>query len=232
MHNSSEVTLSQIPPIQSTIEDSTVSEGDACGVHGADGASPSRRHTVRMICLAMTHVYIAFHLISWHVFEFEIWGKTAMMGVPSLVKGNINAAAIMVILILVSILFFGRGFCGWVCHMRGAIEFADWTLRKLKIKRYLNLRKRNTLINTRYRWMLRLGALFVLLLPVIVLISQQGYAVSVNTMSPPPMADLPGYENKLFAESAPFNVDINVTATDILLALGVALFIQFKWLLC
>lgn len=46
----------------------------------------------------------------------------------------------MVILILGSILIWGRGFCGWVCHMRGAIEFADWILRKLNVRQYLNLR--------------------------------------------------------------------------------------------
>jgi len=185
------------------------------------------RHRLRMASLAFVHVYIVLHLVSWYVFGIEIWGKTAMMGVPSLVKGNINAAAIMVLLILGSIFLFGRGFCGWVCHMRGAIEFADWALRKLKISSYQKLRQRNTLLNTRYRWMFRLGALFFLLLPVILVISQIGYSLTVDTMAPPPLADLPGYENKLFAPSAPVNVDIGINAPDILLALGAALFIQF-----
>ena len=44
------------------------------------------------------HAYIAFHLISWHVFDIKIWGKTAMMGVPSLANGTINAASIMVLI--------------------------------------------------------------------------------------------------------------------------------------
>jgi len=180
-----------------------------------------------MISLALVHVYIVFHLLSWHVFGVEIWGKTAMMGVPSLVKGNINAAAIMVLLILGSVLLLGRGFCGWICHMRGAIEFSDWLLIKLNISRYKQLRKKNILLNTRYRWMLRLGALFVLLLPVIVLISQNGYTFLVNPMAPPPLADLPGYENKLFSGNAPLNVDISVTAPDILLAVSMALLIIF-----
>lgn len=203
----------------------------ACRVSHSHSASstqvPSMRHRLRMISLALVHIYIVFHLVTWHVFGVEIWGKTAMMGVPSLVKGNINAAAIMVLLILGSVLLFGRGFCGWVCHMRGAIEFSDWLLRKLKIPRYNKLRRKNILLNTRYRWMFRLGALFVLLLPVIVLISQKGYAFTVNPMTPPPLADLPGYENKLFAGNAPFNVDIGVTAPDILLAISMALLIMF-----
>jgi polyferredoxin len=196
--------------------------------HSSSAApAPTLRHRLRMVSLSLVHIYIVFHLVSWHVFGVEIWGKTAMMGVPSLVKGNINAAAIMVLLILSSVLLFGRGFCGWVCHMRGAIEFSDWLLRKLKISRYGKLRNKNILLNTRYRWMLRLGALFVLLLPVIVLISQHGYTFSVNPMTPPPLADLPGYKHKLFSENAPFNVDISVTAPDILLALSMALLIMF-----
>ncbi len=199
----------------------------ACKVPQSVQPRQTVRHKLRMASLAFVHVYIIFHLISWHVFGIEIWGKTAMMGVPSLVKGNINAAAMMVLLILGSIFFFGRGFCGWVCHMRGAIEFADWVLRKLNISQYQKLRRRNTLLNTRYRWMFRLGALFVLLLPVIVVISQVGYSLTIDAMAPPPLADVPGYENKLFAPSAPVNVDIRADVPGILLALGAALFIQF-----
>ena len=110
-----------------------------------------------MIALAAVHVYIAVHIILWHVFDIKIWGKTAMMGVPSLANGTINAASIMVILILGSIFIWGRGFCGWVCHMRGAIEFADWILRKLKVRQYLNMREKNVLVNTPHRWLLRMG---------------------------------------------------------------------------
>ena len=70
-------------------------------------------------------------------------GQDPMMGVPSLAKGTINAASIMVFSIVVSIFIWGRGFCGWVCDMRGAIELADWILRKLKCRQYLNLREKN-----------------------------------------------------------------------------------------
>jgi polyferredoxin len=150
-----------------------------------------------------------------------------MMGVPSLVKGWINAASIMVILILLSIFIFGRGFCGWVCHMRGAIEFADWILNRLKVRRYLRIRERNVLINTRHRWLLRVGALFVLLLPAIILVHNVGFSPKVNVMSPPPVADLPGYEGKAFAKAAPFNFTIQPTWNDFLLAFGMAVFIQF-----
>lgn len=200
----------------------------SCSISHSSRPQPvSFRYKWRMISLAAVHAYIAVHLISWHVFGIEIWGKTAMMGVPSLAKGWINAASIMVILILLSIFIFGRGFCGWVCHMRGAIEFADWILRKLKVQQYLNVRERNVLVNTQHRWLLRVGALFVLLLPVIILVHNVGFTPRVDVMSPPPVADLPGYEGQAFAKTAPFNFSIQANWHDFLLAFGLAVFIQF-----
>ena len=202
-------------------------DAPSCHVERPLNLPPTKRYKYRMIALGAVHAYIAFHLISWHVFGIQIWGKTAMMGVPSLAKGTINAAAIMVILILLSIFLWGRGFCGWVCHMRGAIEFADWILRKLKVRQYLHLRDKNVLINTPHRWLLRIGALFVLLLPVIILIHNVGFAPKVNVMAPVPLADLPGFEGKAFAKTAFFNFEIKPTWNDALLAVGMALFIQF-----
>ena len=216
------------PPLQLiTIDRRAEDHHSSCKVPAPGTQAPTKRHTYRMMALASVHAYIAFHLISWHVFGIELWGKTAMMGVPSLAKGTINAASIMVLLILGSILIWGRGFCGWACHMRGAIEFADWMLRKLQIRRYLALREKNILVNTPHRWLLRIGALFVLLLPVIILIHNVGFTPKVNVMTPPPIADLPGYEGKAFAKAAFFNFEIKPTWNDFLLAFGLAVFIQF-----
>lgn len=212
-----------------TIEKQRTHHGSApsCKTSAPGSLPMTRRHKYRMVALALVHGYIAFHLTAWHLFGVEIWGKTAMMGVPSLANGTINAASIMVLLILGSILIFGRGFCGWVCHMRGAIEFADWVLLKLNISRYHKIRKKNLLINTPHRWLLRIGALFVLLLPVIVLIHQTGFHPKVNPMTPPPLADLPGYDGKAFAKTSWFNIDISPTWHDFFIAFGLALFIQF-----
>ena len=210
-----------------TIESRKEGSHGSCKVHSPVNLPLTKRYKYRMIALGAVHAYIAFHIISWHVFDIKIWGKTAMMGVPSLANGTINAASIMVILILGSILIWGRGFCGWVCHMRGAIEFADWILRKLKVRQYLNLREKNVLVNTPHRWLLRVGALFVLLLPVIILIHNVGFSPKVNVMAPAPLADNPGYGGKAFAETAFFNFEIKPTWNDILLAFGLAVFIQF-----
>jgi len=111
--------------------------------------------------------------------------------------------------------------------MRGAIEFADWVLLKLKIRRYLRIRDKNVLINTPHRWLLRIGALFVLLLPVIILVHNTGFQTKVSPMTPPPLADLPGYEGKAFAKAAWFNLDISPTWHDFFIAFGFDVFIQF-----
>ena len=100
-----------------------------------------------MISLIVVHVYMVLHFTLWYVFDFKIWGKTAMMGVPSAIAGNINTAAVMVCLICLSIVFYGRSFCGWACYMRGVIEFADWSMRKLNLKGYKKVRDKNILIN-------------------------------------------------------------------------------------
>lgn len=192
---------------------------DACQIaenkKGPREGMQGRNYRIRMAFLVIVHAYIVLHFLAWYVFDFDVWGKTAMMGVPSLIVGNINAAAIMVTLILLSIPLLGRRFCGWVCHMRGAIELADWTMRKLGIQRYVGLKKRNTLINTRHRWMLRFGALFILLLPAILYTVNTPFSVKVNVASPPPYADLPGYENKLFAVArAPVNMDMEIVTAN------------------
>ena len=122
----------------------------------------------RILALIGVHLYILVHFLVWYIFDIKLWGKTAMMGVPSLLVEHLNAAAIMIIIILASIPLYGRAFCGWACHLRGAIEFSDWVLRKLNISVYQELRKKNVLLNTRFRWSFRGIVFFVLLLPVII----------------------------------------------------------------
>ncbi len=161
---------------------------------------------LRMFMLTLTYVYIAVHLSLWYVFDLKIWGKTAMVGVPSLVSGHINAAGIMVMAIFVSVFIYGRGFCGWACHLRGAVEFADWAMLKLKIPRYVKLRKNNVLLNTRYRWILRIGALYILLIPVMFYLSKNGFHISLNLHTPPPFADLPGHDNESLWNHFPLNM--------------------------
>lgn len=67
---------------------------------------------LRYFSLLAVNLYIVAHVTLWYAFDIKPWGKTAMTGVPALVRGNINSAAVMVILIIASVFIFGRGFCG------------------------------------------------------------------------------------------------------------------------
>jgi len=186
-----------------------------------------RYQTIRTITLITVHIYIVFHLLAWYVFDWPIWGKTAMVGALSLPAGNINAAAIMVALILLSMFLYGRFFCGWLCHMRGVVEFADWVMRKMNLSGYIKLRQRNLLLNTRYRWTFRVAVMLILLSPVLFLYLQGSPQLNLDPAPLAPMADLPGYEGKLFNEKAPVNVDLEFTVAGVLTGLAFVILIQF-----
>ncbi|HJY82689.1 MAG TPA: hypothetical protein VKK81_16590, partial [Candidatus Binatia bacterium] len=56
-------------------------QGSSCSISKPRDLKVTGRYRWRMISLAAVHVYIALHIILWHVFDIKIWGKTAMMGV-------------------------------------------------------------------------------------------------------------------------------------------------------
>ncbi|TAK50771.1 MAG: 4Fe-4S binding protein [Gammaproteobacteria bacterium] len=182
---------------------------------------------LRRAFLVAVHLYIVFHLLAWYVFDWDIWGKTAMVGVLSLAAGRINAAAVMVAVLLLSIFLYGRFFCGWFCHLRGAIELADWVMRRLGLKGYARLRDRNQLLNTRYRWHFRGVAMLILLTPVMAWWLAGKAHLDLDPEAMRPLADLPGYNNQLFAESAPVNFEMGFNVPDLLIGLGATLFILF-----
>ena len=184
----------------------------------------------RIVSLVGVHIYILLHFLVWYIFDIKLWGKTAMMGVPSLLAGHLNAAAIMIIIILSSIPLYGRAFCGWACHLRGAIEFSDWVLRKLNISSYQKLRGKNVLLNTRFRWLFRGVIFFILLLPVIIYWTRYEYYFYFNIQTPSPLADLPGNNNLLFSANAPLNLSLatnGLTVLDFIIPFGVGVFIVF-----
>lgn len=202
-----------------------------CNKNGSSIKSPrSKLQMWRISSLITVHVYILFHFLCWYVFNIKIWGKTAMVGVPSLLALHLNAAAIMVIIIILSVPFYGRAFCGWACHLRGAIEFSDWVMRKLKLSGYEKIARKNILLNTRFRWLFRSILFSVLLLPVSLYWIKLKHNIYFNIQTPSPLADLPGYDNLLFSANAPFNMSLAVNGFTLLafvIPFLVAIFIVF-----
>lgn len=88
-------------------------------------------------------------------------------------------------------------------------------MRKLKLEGYMKLRRRNVLLNTRYPWLLRMGAFTILLMPVIVYLSRNPFSLGFDMNSPPPWTDMPGNDGLLFSAQAPFNLALSATLLDI-----------------
>ena len=187
----------------------------------------SGHQRLRRYFLLGVHFYIVFHLLAWYVFDWKVWGKTAMLGVLSLAAGRINAAAIMVSLIFLTIPLYGRFFCGWFCHLRGAIELGDWVIRKVGLSHYKKLRDKNVLLNTNFIWLFRFVTMLSLLLPVFAFYISGKFHLNLNPEPLPPMADLPGYMNKLFAEKAIINMALSLSMGHFIIALGAVFFILF-----
>lgn len=196
-------------------------------VKNACQAPLSLTRKIRYICLFMVNLYIVAHVVLWYGFDLKPWGKTAMTGVPALVHGNINVAAVMVLLIIASVFIFGRAFCGWACHIRGILEFSDWAMRKLKLEGYLKLRESNVLLNTRYPWLLRMSAFAMLLMPVAIYLRRHPFNLTFDMNSPAPWTDLPGNDGLLFAPQAPFNLALSNTFGDLALLGAMTLIIIF-----
>lgn len=182
---------------------------------------------IRYICLFIVNLYIVAHVVLWYGFDIKFWGKTAMTGVPALIRGNINAAAVMVLVIIASAFIFGRAFCGWACHIRGVLEFSDWVMRKMKLEGYMKLRQKNVLLNTRYSWLLRMGAFAILLMPVTVYLIRHPFTITFDMNSPAPWTDLPGNNSLMFSANAPFNIALSATMVDITFMVALTLIIIF-----
>ncbi|MBI4687068.1 MAG: 4Fe-4S binding protein [Nitrospirae bacterium] len=189
-------------------------------------ASPLRRK-LRYFCLFAVNFYIVAHVLLWYGFDIKPWGKTAMTGVPALIRGNINSAAIMVAFIIASVFIFGRAFCGWACHIRGILELSDWVMRRLNIKGYMKLRRSNILLNTRYAWLLRMSAFAILLMPVALYLKKHSFSLTFDMRSPAPWTDLPGNEGLLFASQAPFNMAFSYNFSEIVFLVVLTLVIIF-----
>ncbi len=177
--------------------------------------------------MVLVHVYILGHIVAWYGLGLRPWGKTAMSGVPALLTGSINAAAVMVVVILLSLLFFGRAFCGWACHLRGAIELAHVVL--LRSESYRRRSQRNELLNSRFHWPLRFLSLSVLLFPVVAVWLASGWGgFRWNPTESSPLADLPATTGgRLFYHLAPWNPEVGSGIIAVALGLAVTLGIVF-----
>lgn len=81
-------------------------------------------------------VMVTIHLVTWYIFGMHEVGSIGIEALFSgLARGVLNAGFIFWILVFISALVLGRGFCGWFCWFGGFLDLMEWSVGdKLKIK--------------------------------------------------------------------------------------------------
>ena len=79
---------------------------------------------------------VTVHLVTWYVLGLHAVGSIGIEALFSgLSRGILNAGFVFWGLVSVSVLLFGRAFCGWFCLFGGYLELAEWAIGdKLKIR--------------------------------------------------------------------------------------------------
>jgi len=76
------------------------------------------------------------HLVTWYVLGIHAVGSIGIEAMFSgLSRGVLNAGFIFWMLVFISVILFGRAFCGWFCWFGGYIDLVEWGIgKKLKIR--------------------------------------------------------------------------------------------------
>lgn len=79
---------------------------------------------------------VTVHLVTWYILDLHAVGSIGIEALFSgLSRGVINAGFVFWILVFISAVLFGRGFCGWFCWFGGYLELIEWGIGdKMKIK--------------------------------------------------------------------------------------------------
>jgi len=79
---------------------------------------------------------VAVHLVTWYVLGIHAVGSIGIEALFSgLSRGVLNTGFVFWMLVLISVLLFGRAFCGWFCWFGGYLDLVEWGIGdKLKVK--------------------------------------------------------------------------------------------------
>jgi ferredoxin-type protein NapH len=76
------------------------------------------------------------HLVTWYALGLHAVGSIGIEALFSgLSRGIVNAGFVFWALVMLSVLLFGRAFCGWFCWFGGYLDLVEWGITdKLKVK--------------------------------------------------------------------------------------------------
>jgi polyferredoxin len=92
--------------------------------------------TLRTWSRILLLILVTVHLVTWYVLGLHAVGSIGIEALFSgLSRGILNAGFVFWGLVLVSVLLFGRAFCGWFCWFGGYLDLVEWGIGdKLKVK--------------------------------------------------------------------------------------------------
>lgn len=95
-----------------------------------------KTQTLRTWSRIILMLLVTVHVVSWYVVGIHAVGSIGIEALFSgLSRGVVNAGVIFWILVILSVLLFGRAFCGWFCWFGGYLDLVEWGIGdKFKVK--------------------------------------------------------------------------------------------------
>ncbi len=95
-----------------------------------------RTQTLRTWSRILLLLLMTIHIVTWYVLGIHVVGSIGIEALWSgLAQGVLNAGFVFWMLTFISVLLFGRAFCGWFCWFGGYLDLVEWGItNKLKIK--------------------------------------------------------------------------------------------------
>ncbi|MEW6240340.1 MAG: 4Fe-4S binding protein [Chloroflexota bacterium] len=95
-----------------------------------------KTQTLRTWSRILLMLLMTIHIVTWYVLGVHAVGSIGIEALFSgLSRGVLNTGFAFWMLALISVLLFGRAFCGWFCWFGGYIDLVEWSLcDRLKIK--------------------------------------------------------------------------------------------------
>ena len=88
----------------------------------------------RVVVLCSVYALFLVHLLHWTLYGRTVSPAELNETMFTIEQGVVTVGVILLVLILLSVLLFGRFFCSWGCHILALEDLASWLLGKVGIK--------------------------------------------------------------------------------------------------
>lgn len=95
-----------------------------------------KTQTLRTWSRILLLLLMTVHIVTWYALGIHVVGSIGIEALWSgLARGVLNAGFVFWMLVIISVLLFGRAFCGWFCWFGGYLDLVEWSItKKIKIK--------------------------------------------------------------------------------------------------